>query len=330
MGKWKNLSTQSKFLIFVTSGLIASGLFVCGAGVYTILNKKSSNVDLSSLSFEQVVNLLYGSIKISPKELAKEYTATEENFPINNFNEILFNNFPKSQEGIDVKVKEVKKYDPDQGEITIVINYSRDGESIDKEYLIEGFAIEVKSFDEIIDELYSDVQILLTPKGEELTASKDTWTISMINQQYFYGLPTKQEGISVNVISIETNELACLMEIKYEFSRDNDVTTRTYTVTGFKKPESLWDIVNELYPNIKITPKEDSKKLTATEENWPIEKITDEYFNGLPKSKEGIIVTIKSLSYLPEDGCLFVDFQYSKGEQSIERTYIIEGFQKLV
>ena len=102
------------------------------------------------------------------------------------------------------------------------------------------------------------------------------------------------------------------------------------TVTGFKKPESLWDIVNELYPNIEITPKEDSKKLTATEENWPIEKITDEYFNGLPKSKEGIIVTIKSLSYLPEDGCLFVDFQYSKGEQSIERTYIIEGFQKLV
>ncbi len=37
---WKNLSTQSKFLIFVTFGLIASGLFVCGAGVYTILNKK--------------------------------------------------------------------------------------------------------------------------------------------------------------------------------------------------------------------------------------------------------------------------------------------------
>ncbi len=292
-----------------------------------------SSIDLSNLTFSQQVNLLYGDVEIKPTSFASQLTASSDNWPISNINGQFFTGYPKSKNGIEVATKEVKNYDVVNGQMTIIITYSKqDQQPIDKEYVISGFLLESevpKSFQEKVNELYGNIKITLTNKGKQLNASPDIWDVSMINSDYFNDLPVSQSGITAKVLYVVANELNSTIDITYKYSDGNESITKEYTVTGFKQIARLDDLVNSVYENVQISPTNQAKALTATDSNWPLNKINSDYFNGLPTSQQGITVKATAVTCNSKDGVLFIDFLFTKGSQKTQRTYTVEGFKKI-
>lgn len=283
-----------------------------------------SKVDLSNLTISQLVDHYYPSnfrIELRPW-VSQEIEAKDDiSFPKD---ESIFSKKPEDQPDLDCEyIPEKNEYFPFKAEIKAAYRFTKlsTNETIEKKFLVQGFK-EVP-FKEYVDEIYKDVKIELTEEGKKYTASQYS-DPSMINNLFFDGLPQSKDGIKVEVESIKTNEQESSIEISYKFSKNGKEAMKSFTVKGFKPPTSFDEIVNEQYPEIIITPTKKALEIPLTKENWPVEKITSEYFNGLPVSKGGITVVVFETKISDDadlSNFLFISFKFSKNSSSIYRTY---------
>ncbi len=294
-------------------------------------------------SLEELVEKTYSNVNISLTELSKQIEASEQYWPPSNIVDGFFNGLPKPKNGVSVSVIKVDCF-PNQEKIDITIRYSKGNEYIDKNYSISGFKkVEInnkpdnnpneniESLKKQVDELYGAIKITPKSKAEKLEAIASNWEKEDINSIFFDGLPESQNEIEVEVNGIAFKPFEGKITVEYKFSKNGDSIYRIYTIEGLKKVDeenSLYKIVNELYKNVTITPTQKAKNLTATESNWTIEKITSEWFNGLPQSKEGVSVKVKSLDFIEKEGVMFIQYEFSKDSQVLDRTYIVEGLKK--
>lgn len=281
-----------------------------------------SKGDINNMTVSQLVDYYY-----PPNKFQIKLNVLGQNIEAKDFtnDESLFLVKPENKPNLKCEfIPGKNQYFSSKGEVIVTYKFTKisTNEQIEKTFLVKGF--KKSSFQDYIDEIYGDIKIQPTIVAKEYTASQDIWSPLLITDEYFEGLPkSKDDGIKVEVESVIANEEECYIDIYYKFSSDDEYVRKVYRVEGFKEAASFDEIINENYGEIQITPTKKALEIPLTIENWPVEKITSEYFNGLPVSKNGIDVSVIETKidddYLLSN-ILFITFKFKKEAKSTYRT----------
>ena len=191
-----------------------------------------------------------------------------------------------------------------------------------------------EEFLNITREICKDIKI--TPKSEysHLYANSINWPLENLTTKYLNGIPKSRDTSLIALSNVkyrpQDGQIDIELTLQSPTTIGDSVIYKT-SIKGFAKEPAI-SIMNRLYgkDNINITPTwgKYSEDLLATEENWSIEKITDEFFNGLPQDMYGIKAKVVDvICDSSELGQLKLKYNfYYNGEEISTRTYTVNGF----
>ncbi len=195
-----------------------------------------------------------------------------------------------------------------------------------------------KAFNKNVDNFVKSLDLKPKSKYASLYANKDNWPFEKLTNEYFEGFPkaTKDNNLFVaftGISSYNAKDGEIKVNLTFQDFEDYDnSTTRTVSIKGFEK-EPARSIINRMYgdESIQISPKwkEIAEDQQAIKSYWTKDKITSEYFDGLPQKSNGIEPKLAEVICNDSDlGQMKLKYDlYFDNQKITTKTYTISGFQ---
>lgn len=185
-----------------------------------------------------------------------------------------------------------------------------------------------------IEDFIKSIQVKLKDNKKDLKSTTLASTINTEEQvkEWFDGLPESNNEIKVKFVSASPLSIESqTLKVIYEISKGTESKNFEFEESGFKKPESDKEIVDDFISKIQkptLKPNKQSEKANTLASSINSENKVEEWFDNLPKSQGDITVTFESAKEATQNSpILVVKYKVSKNTYSSTYEFTEDGFK---